>query len=332
MLTTPSGVILRMAWLNPSATSRSPLVSKTRPKGWLNAAMATLPSVFPGPAPARVPENQLGSILHLPSRQALAVHLSPSSHLMAMGRWAQAPSTTPQLSAVQTLPSSQLLAGPAMHAPALHASLVVHGLPSSQAPVTAAWLHPLALSQASLVQALPSSHCVDGGVSLRIRLLPVSTTRIEPSGSRASPLGARNLAANPLPSTQPVVEPTRVVTPALGPANVTRRTVCAARSLTTRRPCPSTTTSHGRMKRAFASGPSTCANSPPTSVVTVPSALIRRRRELPYSTTITRLWASIARPAGRLKLAALPLPSDLPALAPPANVLTLPLGVTLRTR
>ena len=60
-------------------------------------------------------------------------------------------------SLVQTLLSSQLTAVPPLHTPAVHASFVVHALPSSQLPLTGEKTQPLAGLQLSLVQTLLSS-------------------------------------------------------------------------------------------------------------------------------------------------------------------------------
>ena len=60
-------------------------------------------------------------------------------------------------SVVQAFPSSQVLMAPATQSLAAQRSPTVHGLPSSQRLPLAIWLQPLALSQESLVQRLPSS-------------------------------------------------------------------------------------------------------------------------------------------------------------------------------
>lgn len=70
----------------------------------------------------------------------------------------QLPSAIAQLSVVQPLPSSQLGAPVAAHAPPEHLSPVVQGLPSLHAAVLlGAWLHPLSAAQLAVVQGLPSS-------------------------------------------------------------------------------------------------------------------------------------------------------------------------------
>ena len=81
--------------------------------------------------------SQLGGTppLHTPPVQAsLVVHALPSWHAAVVLANTQ-PSLASQLSAVQTLPSSQVSVGPDLQAPPLQASLVVHALPSLQLAV-----------------------------------------------------------------------------------------------------------------------------------------------------------------------------------------------------
>jgi len=61
-----------------------------------------------------------------------------------------------QLSVVQTLPSSQLGAGPPTHKPALQVSLVVQAFPSSHAAMLSTYTHPDRASQLSSVHMFPS--------------------------------------------------------------------------------------------------------------------------------------------------------------------------------
>jgi hypothetical protein len=63
-----------------------------------------------------------------------------------------------QLSFVQPLPSLQTTAAPPWHEPPPHVSPEVQALPSSQGAVLFVKTHPVAGSQVSVVQALPSSH------------------------------------------------------------------------------------------------------------------------------------------------------------------------------
>src|SRR5207249_2591999 len=83
---------------------------------------------------------------------------------------------------VQALPSSQVRAGPATHTPAEHWSFVVQALPSSHEPATFVCTQPLAGSQESPVQTLPSlqlgagppTHVPPEQVSLVVQALPSS--------------------------------------------------------------------------------------------------------------------------------------------------------------
>ncbi len=72
-----------------------------------------------------------------------------------MGVNTQTPLAGLQLSVVHLSPSSQLTAVP-LQAPLVHASGLVHLLPSSQLVVLLAYLQPLALSQVSVVHRLLS--------------------------------------------------------------------------------------------------------------------------------------------------------------------------------
>src|SRR5207237_798102 len=88
---------------------------------------------------------------------SLVVQAMPSVQGGVLLVWGQ-PVDGGQLSSVQRLPSSQLGPGPPMHCPPLQVSLVVQALPSLQATWLAVWTQPLAGSQLSSVQGLPSSH------------------------------------------------------------------------------------------------------------------------------------------------------------------------------
>ena len=63
-----------------------------------------------------------------------------------------------QPSAVHGLLSLQSVGVAVVHRPAAHASPVVQALPSSQLPLWSVWVQPVAMSHASAVQLLPSSH------------------------------------------------------------------------------------------------------------------------------------------------------------------------------
>src|SRR5439155_1345728 len=104
---------------------------------------ATKPHVVPG--------------THRPPLQTSPpVQLFPSEQGAALLVWAQ-PVAELQVSSVHTFPSSQLSAGPPAHTPPLHASFVVHTLPSSQGAVLFVWTQPVAGLQVSSVHTFPSS-------------------------------------------------------------------------------------------------------------------------------------------------------------------------------
>src|SRR5262249_18941489 len=85
----------------------------------------------------------------------LGGHALPSSH--APGTFAcWHPVAGLHESAVQTLPSSQLSAGPPTQTPPAHVSCVVHALPSSHVAVLLVCVQPVAGLQASFVQGLLS--------------------------------------------------------------------------------------------------------------------------------------------------------------------------------
>src|SRR5207249_681969 len=65
-----------------------------------------------------------------------------------------------QLSVVQTLPSSQLGGAPPAHAPPLHASLDGQSVASGHGALVVVRRQPLAVSQLSVVQGVPSSQLV----------------------------------------------------------------------------------------------------------------------------------------------------------------------------
>lgn len=91
----------------------------------------------------------------LTGSQASTVQGMPSSHEAPSARCEQP--AEPHPSVVQGSPSSH--PAPATHSPPSHASPVVQGSPSSHGPLAPVWLQsPVAASQRSSVQALPSSH------------------------------------------------------------------------------------------------------------------------------------------------------------------------------
>src|SRR5439155_805055 len=116
------------------------------------------------------PSWQLGDgpPTHLPPLHlSLVVQAFPSLHGAVLFVWKQ-PVAGLQVSSVQTLPSSQLSAGPPTQPPLLQVSLVVQALPSLQGAVLAVWTQPPAASHVSVVQTLPSSQAT--GVNAQPRV------------------------------------------------------------------------------------------------------------------------------------------------------------------
>lgn len=119
--------------------------------------------------------------LPVPALQASpVVHGFPSLHVRLLPVWVQ-PEFWSHASVVQTFASSHGAAVPPWHAPLLHASPTVQGLPSLQVPVKLAWTQPLALSQLSAVHVLVSSqlivvpvHTPPAQKSLLVQALPSS--------------------------------------------------------------------------------------------------------------------------------------------------------------
>src|SRR5437899_2661924 len=125
---------LLFAWTHPLAGSQESVVQG-------------LPSSQIGGAPpAQVPPLQVSPVV-----QAL-----PSSHEALLLAWTH-PLAGSQESFVQGLPSSQIVGAPPAQVPPLQVSAVVQALPSSHEALLFAWTHPLAGSQESFVQGLPSS-------------------------------------------------------------------------------------------------------------------------------------------------------------------------------
>lgn len=98
----------------------------------------------------------------LPPLQASPlVHGLPSLQLPLVLVWLQLPVVVSQLSVVQGLPSSQLLAEPAEQTPATQLSLLVQASPSLQSPLAAGFKQPpVPGSQASAVHGLPSKQAL----------------------------------------------------------------------------------------------------------------------------------------------------------------------------
>src|SRR5205807_2570107 len=87
---------------------------------------------------------------------SLVVHALPSSHGLVLLVCTQ-PVCVLHVSVVQTLPSSQLGAGPPTHVPLAQVSLVVHAFPSLHGLVLLVCTQPVWVLQLSVVQTLPSS-------------------------------------------------------------------------------------------------------------------------------------------------------------------------------
>jgi len=105
------------------------------------------------------PSSQLGAgpPRHLPPLHlSLVVQAFPSLHGAVLFVWTQ-PVAGLQVSSVQPLPSSQLIAGPPTQPPLLQVSLMVQAFPSLQGAVLAVWTQPVLGLQVSSVQTLPSS-------------------------------------------------------------------------------------------------------------------------------------------------------------------------------
>src|SRR5439155_223789 len=105
------------------------------------------------------PSSQLGDAppTHLPPLHlSLVVQAFPSLQGAVFFVWTQ-PVAGLQVSSVQTLPSSQLSAGPPTQPPLLQVSFVVQAFPSLQGAVLAVWTQPVLGLQVSSVQTLPSS-------------------------------------------------------------------------------------------------------------------------------------------------------------------------------
>src|SRR2546429_677009 len=91
-----------------------------------------------------------------PPHLSLVVQAFPSLHRAVLFVSKQ-PVAGLQVSSVQTLPSSQLSAGPPTQPPLLQVSLVVQAFPSLQGAVLALWTQPVLGLQVSSVRTLPSS-------------------------------------------------------------------------------------------------------------------------------------------------------------------------------
>jgi hypothetical protein len=108
-------------------------------------------SQFAGAPPTHAPMRHVS-----PTVQAL-----PSSHVAVLMMCRQPPITL-QTSSVQGFVSAQSGGGPPAQTPPAHPSFVVHALPSLQGLALGRWTHPVAGTQASSVQTLPSSQTGGG--------------------------------------------------------------------------------------------------------------------------------------------------------------------------
>ena len=161
---------------------------------WSSAVQVT------GFAPVQTPAWQVSA----------RVQASPSLQVVPFARLlCRQPAAGSQLSAVQAFPSSQVSAGPATHTPAEHWSFVVQALPSSHEPATFVCTQPLAGSQESPVQTLPSlqlgagppTHVPPEQVSLVVQALPSSQDAVLLTWTQ--PLtGSQESSVHGLPSSQ----------------------------------------------------------------------------------------------------------------------------------
>ncbi len=110
---------------------------------------------------------------------------------------------------MQGLLSVQAVGVPGAHRPTVHVSPVVQALPSLQSPSRFVWVQPLAKSQASAVQLLPSSHAdavpavhaPAAHVSPAVQTLPSS--HVAALGRCAQPIaGSQESSVHTLPSLQ----------------------------------------------------------------------------------------------------------------------------------
>src|SRR6266699_2908961 len=165
---------------------------------------------------------------------------------------------------------------------------------------------------------------------------PSVTYRLAPLLSMARPPGSLNLAAGPVPLTLPnvpAVPPSVVTTPV---AMTIRRMVLLPLSATYRLvPLLSMARPLGRRNVAAVPVPSALPAVPavlPARVVTTPVAMTICRMLLPFRVDTYRLvpLLSMTRPPGPLNVAAVPMPSALPAAPEPASVLTTSVAMTIR--
>ena len=169
------------------------------------------------------PSSQLGAAppTQAPLEQVSpAVHASPSLHGAVLFTWAQ-PVAGSQLSSVHTLPSSQSGAGPPTQIPLAQVSLAVQASPSLQGAVLLTCAQPLAGSQLSSVQTLPSSQ-LGAGPTTQIPPAQVSPVVQESLSLQDTVLfrwtqpvaGSQPSSVHTFPSSQSVAGPTTQIPPA----------------------------------------------------------------------------------------------------------------------
>src|SRR5439155_423854 len=139
------------------------------------------------------------------------------------------PTAGPQESVVQTLPSSQASGGPPWHAPFEHVSRVVQAFPSSHAAVLGVMTQsPVAGSQESSVQTLPSSQCRGWPMHLPPPQPPCSKKQ---SAEQQSPLTRLPSSHSSPGSTTPLPQRAPTASPPLPSPNLAP-VICARRKAT----------------------------------------------------------------------------------------------------
>jgi hypothetical protein len=124
--------------------------------------------------PSSQPTGTPGVQLPLP-QMSLAVQALLSSQGAWLSEVTQ-PWPGSHASSVQTLPSSQVMGAPALHAPPSQMSPTVHAFPSEQGALFAVNVQPVSGAQASSVQMFPSSH---GSAGPPLQLPPSHVSLVE---------------------------------------------------------------------------------------------------------------------------------------------------------
>ena len=141
------------------------------------SVVQTLPSSHVAPSSGVCTQSALRS-------QLSVVHAFLSSHGAELARCWQLPVLGSQLSKVHNFPSSHGILLP-WHPPFWHASLAVHGLPSSHAPLPELWKQPTSAAQASMVHGLLSAQ----SAALPARQLPDIQKEVAVQASLSSQAG-----------------------------------------------------------------------------------------------------------------------------------------------